>query len=216
MRLPTPQSRALSSGGTSELAIYRAVRRTLEARAAVTGTLVDIGCGRGDLREFLPPSIRYIGVDIHRYESFASSATFVETNLNASPFPIETGRADVAVAVETIEHLENPRALFREMHRIVKPRGLVIVTTPNQSSLLSKATFLVKNQFNAFQENSYPAHITALLEIDLIRIARETGLEDARIAYTDSGRMPFTDRHWPSCCKGRLFSDNLLLSAIRA
>jgi hypothetical protein len=93
----------------------------------------------------------------------------------------------------------------------------VVVTTPNQLSLLSKLTLVVKNQFNAFTERpgSYPAHITALLEVDLVRIARECGLVEVGIRYTDSGRIPGTARHWPRPLGGRAFSDNVLLEARR-
>ena len=73
------------------------------------------------------------------------------------------------------------------------------MTTPNQLSVLSKLTLLTKGQFNAFQEapGLYPAHLTALLEIDLLRLAWEVGLQDAFIEYSHSGRMPFTSAKWP-------------------
>jgi hypothetical protein len=92
-----------------------------------------------------------------------------------------------------------------------------VVTTPNQLSLLSKLTLVLKNQFNAFQEapGLYPAHLTALLEVDLLRIARECGLADPTIRHTDSGRIPFTPWHWPRGFRGRAFSDNVLLAALK-
>jgi hypothetical protein len=51
----------------------------------------------------------------------------------------------------------------------------VVITTPNQESLLSKLTLLLLNEFNAFRAGSYPAHLTALLEVDRRRIAAECG-----------------------------------------
>ena len=127
--------------------------------------------------------------------------------------------AEVVCSIETIEHLENPRNFMRELVRITAPGGTIVVTTPNQLSLLSKLTLVFKNQFNAFQETPgcYPAHITALLEIDLRRIAAECQLTDIQIHYTDAGRIPGIDRNWPHFlgCKGRLFSDNVILSAIK-
>ena len=54
--------------------------------------------------------------------------------------------------METIEHLENPRAFVRLLTRLARPGGWVIVTTPNQHSLLSKGTFLLRGQHVHFQD----------------------------------------------------------------
>ena len=54
------------------------------------------------------------------------------------------GWADVVTALEVIEHLENPRAFCRELARVAKPGGWVVVTTPNQLSLLSLLSLVVK------------------------------------------------------------------------
>ena len=80
---------------------------------------------------------------------------------------------------------------MRQLTRVVKPGGVVIVTTPNQLSLLSKMTLVLKNQFNAFQSGSYPAHLTALLEIDLVRMARECGLAEPVIHCHEFRENPF-------------------------
>ena len=136
-----------------------------------------------------------------------------------SPIPLSDSVADLVVCVETIEHLENPRALMRELTRLAKPGGWLIVTTPNQLSLLSLMTLIVKQRFEYFQDVHYPAHITALLEVDLIRMAAECGLGRSTIRYTMSGRIPFTSRHHPrflSRVFPRALSDNVLLAAKKA
>ena len=193
------------------------VLRILEAEGA-RGDLLDVGCGRGDLFRRLPPTITsYTGVDLVRYEGFPESpqARFRKGDLNQR-LPVEDAAADVVVAIETIEHLENPRALFRELVRTVRPGGLLLVTTPNQLSLLSKLSFLVKDRHGAFQAVHYPAHITALLPSDLSNIGVELKLEQGRIVYSDDGRIPGTARHWPAGFKGRLFSDNVAYVARKA
>jgi SAM-dependent methyltransferase len=156
----------------------------------------------------------YVGVDVVRYDDFPTGSEFHPVDLNAMEWALSGLQADVVVAVETIEHLENPRAFFRSLGRLAKPGGWVLVSTPNNLSGLSKLTLLTKNCFNAFQNNQYPAHLTALLEIDLRRMAQETGMEEVTVAYTEKGRIPGTSWHYPSWLSrsaSQTFSDNVLL-----
>ncbi len=209
--------RARLSRGTSQEAIYLMVERALAAQSARGGTLIDVGCGSGRLWPILKPRFqRYCGVDAVRYDGFPNDGEFVQANLEAYRTPLEDQSGDVVVAVETVEHLENPRAFARELIRLAKPGGWVVVTTPNQLSLLAKLTLALKNQFNAFQASSYPAHITALLEIDLIRIALENRLSDVQVFYSERGRLPLSARHWPGFASRlwpRACSDNVLMIA---
>jgi SAM-dependent methyltransferase len=212
----TVEERARRSLGSSGDAIYRMVADAIAARHAGGGTLVDVGCGSGKLWPFVRARFdRYVGVDAVRYDGFPPEGEFHAADLDSGGVGIEPGTGDVVAAVETIEHLENPRAFVRALVRLAKPGGWVIVTTPNQLSLLSRATFLLFGEHNAFRGPSYPAHLTALLEVDLRRIAAEAGLEEVEVAYSGSGRVPLTGRHWPGFA-GRLWprglSDNVLLA----
>jgi 2-polyprenyl-3-methyl-5-hydroxy-6-metoxy-1,4-benzoquinol methylase len=211
------ETRARQSLGTSADPIYRAVADTLVNRHPGGGTLIDVGCGTGNLWSFVRNLFdRYVGADVLRYGGFPDEAEFHRIDLDSGRVPLPDGTGDVVAAVETIEHLENPRAFARELARLCRPGGWVVVTTPNQLSLLSKLTLLLKNEFNAFRAGSYPAHLTALLEIDLRRIAAECGLADAAVRYTRSGRVPGTATKYPQWLS-RLFpralSDNVLIAA---
>ena len=212
---PSVEERALASEGRSEDAIYRMVARALAARGVEGGRVIDVGCGHGAPWAHLRDRFtEYVGVDVTRYSGFPEDGTFVSFNLDSGTVPFEDATGDVVMAVETIEHLENPRALVRELVRLAKPGGWVVVTTPNQLSALSLVALMTKGQFTHFQNGSYPAHITALLEVDLVRIATECGLTDIGTDYSRQGRIVFTGRHYPSVLS-RLFprkcSDNLLV-----
>lgn len=211
-------ARARQSRGASEGPIYEAVASALAARDA-SGVLVDVGCGTGNLwRTTGHRFARAVGLDLVRYDGCPPDMEFHEADLDRGPLPLADNTADVTVAVETIEHLENPRALVRELARVTRPGGWVLVTTPNQLSLLSLMTLVLKQQFSAFQDSTYPAHRTALLEVDLRRIAAECGLQDVEIRYTCSGRIPLTGVHYPRAMSSmfpRLLSDTVLLIARR-
>lgn len=210
--------RARQSLGASDGAIIRTVSDLL-ATHQTSGTLCDVGCGQGHLWDVLRPRFsRCIGIDALRYDQLPADVDFRLADLDSSPWPVDDATADVTVAVEVIEHLENPRAFVREMTRVTRPGGLVIITTPNQLSALSLLSLITKRQFAAFQDSSYPAHRTALLEIDLRRIAIECGLATIDVTHTCRGRVPLTGGHYPAALSRvfpRALSDNVVFCAAR-
>ena len=211
----TLEARARQSLGSSHPAIYSMVDRALAARSVTGGRLIDVGCGGGGLWRTVSPRFgAYCGLDAARYEGFPLDAEFFQIDLDAAWWPVAAGEADVVAAVETIEHLENPWAFMRALVDLARPGGWVVVTTPNQLSALSLATLIVKRRFSSFQDVHYPAHRTALLEIDLRRTAGECGLESVDMLYSHAGRVPFTAWHYPAALARqfpRALSDNLLI-----
>lgn len=207
------QDRAARSLGRAHDRIHRTAAQLLDARGAA-GVLLDAGCGTGDLwRAVSRRFTACTGMDAVRYPGLPADVTFLAANLDG-PLPIEDASVDTAAAIEVIEHLENPRAFVRELVRVTKPGGWIVMTTPNQLSLLSLLCLLTKGVFVAFQDNEYPAHRTALLEIDLRRIATECGLEQIAVEYTRWGRVPLTPWHYPepfTAVAPKLFSDNVAI-----
>lgn len=211
----TLETRARQSLGSSHDAIYRMVDRALAERAISGGRLVDVGCGSAGLWRVLAPRFgSYCGLDAVRYQGFPIDVEFRQVDLDAARWPVARGEADAVTAVETIEHLENPWAFMRLLVDLVRPGGWVVVTTPNQLSVLSLATLIVKRRFSSFQDSHYPAHRTALIEVDLRRAAGECGLESVGVLYSHAGRVPLTPWHYPAALARRFpraLSDNLLI-----
>ena len=173
--------------------VLSTVARLLRERGQHAGTIVDLGCRSGE-------GGRQVDLDAERY-------------------PFDDAMADAVVSIETIDRLENPHALVREMSRIVRPGGWIVVTTSNQLSLASKLSLVTRNRFPAFQATNGAdrPHITALIESDLRRIASLCGLVDVEFHYAGRGRRPLASRYWPSRlpARGRWFSDNVVLVARR-
>jgi 2-polyprenyl-3-methyl-5-hydroxy-6-metoxy-1,4-benzoquinol methylase len=214
------EDRARQSRGTSSQGILDMVNRAMERRGLGGACVVDVGCGAGDLYPVVRPRFsQYVGVDVVRYDGFPGEARFCQLDLDSGNIPMADECADVVVAVEVIEHLENPRQFARQVVRLAKRGGWVIITTPNQLSLLSLLTLVLKKRFQAFQDVHYPTHITALLEVDLRRIAAECGLEQIEIEYSRQSRIPGMARHYPEVLSRRFpqaLSDNVLLIGRRA
>ena len=100
-----------------------------------------MGCGSGIFHRHARDLCEsYVGADVIRHEGFPGGVAFRPVDLDAGRVDLPGQSADVVVCVETIEHLENPRALFLELARLTRPGGLVVVTTPNQVSWLRNGT----------------------------------------------------------------------------
>jgi 2-polyprenyl-3-methyl-5-hydroxy-6-metoxy-1,4-benzoquinol methylase len=119
----TVEQRAELSRGTSAAAIYEMVAAVLVQRNT-GGTLLDVGCGNGELWPFARDRFaRFAGADVLKYDGFPAEGEFHAVDLETGRVPLPDGFADVVAAVETIEHLENPRAFARELTRLAKPGG---------------------------------------------------------------------------------------------
>lgn len=50
---------------------------------------------------------------------------------DAMSTPFESASFDIVTATAVIEHVASPRALLERMHEVLRPRGLIVVTTPD-------------------------------------------------------------------------------------
>jgi 2-polyprenyl-3-methyl-5-hydroxy-6-metoxy-1,4-benzoquinol methylase len=206
---------SLRSGGTSSDVIRALVLKIL-TEEGVRGSLLDFGAGRGELLSELQSMHwfeRLAGVDLFpRPEGLPEAIRWQEQDLN-DEVGIEE-RFDAVVCSETIEHLENPRHVFRSLSRLLRSGGTLVLTMPNQESIRSYAGLIAAGHFTQFLGACYPAHITALLRLDLTRLCSEVGFEPPRFRYTDAGTIPKLPAvRWQSMSfgllRGRLFSDNV-------
>ena len=185
--------------------------------------MLDFGAGTGELTAHLVASgltLRLTAIDLLPPPVYDQAVTWLQADLNG-PVPLPAESFDAIVSAEVIEHLENPRAVFRELNRLLRPGGYLLLTTPNQESLRSLASLAVRGHFVDFLDSSYPAHITALVRHDFVRIAAETGFEAPKFSYTATGAVPgFPSVSWQGLSFGRLrgrrFSDNLVVVARKA
>jgi SAM-dependent methyltransferase len=96
------------------------------------GRLLDIGAYKGLVREWLPASVEYQGVDVQDW----GLECIREVDLNASPLPFPDASFDYVLAANVIEHLLLPPArMVAEIKRVAKPGALVVISLPNDRGL---------------------------------------------------------------------------------
>jgi SAM-dependent methyltransferase len=97
------------------------------------GVLLDIGCGEGGLREVLLPGSTYVGVD--RYAGI-QSGEYVNWNMrpnvvgDANHLPFRNEMFTTVAMMHVLEHVSEPRRVFAEVHRVLKPGGYLFVDVP--------------------------------------------------------------------------------------
>ncbi len=111
------------------------------------GTLLDIGCGRGELINALKSNsikTNFIGIEISkpsREIALARGLNVIHADLG-DPLPFEDESFDVVVFGEVIEHLYDPDFALDEIVRVLRPNGRLIATTPNLTSWLNRILVL--------------------------------------------------------------------------
>jgi 2-polyprenyl-3-methyl-5-hydroxy-6-metoxy-1,4-benzoquinol methylase len=209
---------AEASGGTSSDVIYAAILRVLAENAA-NGKALDFGAGTGSLTRQLAGSGMFgeVAAADLMPQPAGLGVRWMEADLN-NPLPVQAESFDTIIAAEVIEHLENPRAMSRELFRLLKPGGLAVISTPNNESWRSLLSLWLRGHHIAFLDGSYPAHITALVCRDLHRILTEAGFELPQFRFTNHGGIPGKPTtSWQKISAGMLkglrFSDNLIAIA---
>ena len=102
------------------------------------------------------------------------------------------GFFDAVACIDGIEHLENPFHLARELARVLRPGGLLVLSTPNVSAMRSRVRFLLTGCHNKFKrplDEAHPSplhHLTPLTYPWLRYILHTSGL---RIAAVRTNRI---------------------------
>lgn len=122
----------------------------VRADALAGRRIVDVGAGEGYFTALVGEHLKAHGVapgtvlracdlfpEQFRYGDVACDRVDVGMRL---PYP--DGTFDVACSIEVIEHLEDQFHFVRELHRIVRPGGRVLLTTPNLLNINSRLRFL--------------------------------------------------------------------------
>lgn len=84
---------------------------------------------------------------------------------------------DIVTCTEVLEHLENPWQAFREFKRLLKPKGILVISLPNFSSLLSRLVFFSRGNYREFNDVVWKnwGHINPLTFTEVYNIALKIG-----------------------------------------
>ena len=119
-------------------------------------------------------------------------------DLEATPYPLPSESFDVVLLTEVLEHLRDyPLKALLETRRLLRPGGLLVLTTPNAASLQNRARLLLGRSVHTRLRDwmfglPHARHAREYTTSELMELVREAGLEVVRIYgrhfYVRSGR----------------------------
>jgi len=174
------------------------VKTILEKYSAKCKNIIDIGCGVGVYIGYLKKErdLNVIGVDLNRFDLKKAArnnrwAEYVQASAEYLPFKDDS--FDLVLFSEVLEHLPNPDYSLKEIHRILRDKGILIISTPSKKGIYENKEFVyftlfLKRLLQLFRKGSfkvqYKEHISLQTVDELKMKLRNCGFEIIEEFYT--------------------------------
>lgn len=135
------------------------------AQEYISGNLLEIGCGEGRGVELLvQKASSYTAIDKITTVVDQLKSKYPNVNLLNMYVPPFTGIADNSfdriVTFQVIEHIEDHLSFVQEIHRVLKPEGFAIITTPNIKMSLTRNPWHIREYTNQELLNLLQSYFT--------------------------------------------------------
>lgn len=147
---------------------YRQLFAYLEVEKYIQGDVLEIGSGDGyGTKRLYPLAKSYTAVDKFKSDTLSALG---EVNFIQMTIPPLTGLADnsfdVVISFQVIEHIQNDALYMQEIHRVLKPGGKFIFTTPNKKMSLTRNPYHIRE----YVLGDYPKLCTHFASYELLGV----------------------------------------------
>lgn len=103
--------------------------------------ILEVCCGQGGTAPYLPKNANFTGIDLSdaaielAKQHFADYPNYKFQQMDACELTFDNNTFDVVIAKEAIEHVPDPLKMLKEVYRVLKPNGKLVITSPNRDSL---------------------------------------------------------------------------------
>ena len=119
----------------------RSLLAYIEAAKYVSGDVLELGTGQGyGIEHIAPKSDKFVTLDKFRPDDDTLNHNNVEFQQMSFPplTGIESNAFDYVISFQVIEHIVKDHDYVAEIHRVLKPGGKFILTTPNKKMTLTR------------------------------------------------------------------------------
>lgn len=180
-------------------------------------SLLDVGAGNKPFKEKLPRSIKYFSLDLDKKRN-PDIVADIEKKL-----PIKDKEYDFVVCTEVLEHTLYPKNIIKELKRITKKPGFLIISMPNEYNFYLRLKFLLGVQNNTevpFRDNLWKNHIHRARVKDLLKFYYKNfdvlKVEYSWDSFSNKKLLQFIDKFIHNLMKGlskNLFSRSVIIIA---
>ncbi|MGO4287658.1 methyltransferase domain-containing protein, partial [Bosea sp. TAB14] len=170
----------LTSAISGQIAVEHYHRYFLARDFCANLDVLDIAAGEGYGSAILAQVARsVVGVEIDATVVEAAKAEFNRPNLryiqgDARAIPLPDASIDVAVSFETFEHFAEHEDFLAELRRVLRPNGLVIISTPDRD--IYSGPGIPPNPFHVKEVNRPEFESALRAYFGNVRIARQRAL----------------------------------------
>jgi SAM-dependent methyltransferase len=163
------------------------------------GAVLDLGCGSGAFTKRLQDhGYRTTSVDLS-LRDFALPSESLEMDLNGEfADRLDAKQFDAIVALEVVEHLENPLHFLRQLKRLSGPETVIFLSFPNIYMYVSFVAFIQDGTFGDWSPRLYweTGHQTVMPVWLFEEHLRKIGLSAEEKHYCAPLRLPAGPRGW--------------------
>ena len=128
---------------------HRLLSAYVFAEKYISGDVLELGCGEGrGIDIILKKSKSFTAIDKISEVTERLSRKYPNEKFISSSFPplknIEDESFDTLISFQVIEHIKNDKLFIKEIHRILKPGGKALISTPNISMTLTRNPWHVR------------------------------------------------------------------------
>jgi ubiquinone/menaquinone biosynthesis C-methylase UbiE len=141
--MTSPKSIALGKPADFGQEIVKRRFRLTAARVSLRNKIIlDFGCGNGaQTCEFIDSRCKIIAVDVTHahldtlaiYLRNQRRSTILPVHYDGRHLPVASGSIDLALCYDVLEHVQDESAALREIWRVLKPRGEIVLSVPNKA-----------------------------------------------------------------------------------
>lgn len=159
----------------SERAWYRFALELIEKHVPASSKMIELCCGAGEFSQILVSrNFQTVSIDgdqrnISRLNERGYDAYCADLE---NPLIFENCSFDAAVILEGIEHIVNCEFLLNEIHRIIRNKGYLVLSTPNFSWFQDRIKYLL-----GYNANNEGVHLRFFTVESLATMLKKSGFE---------------------------------------